>query len=187
MKKSNVYTMTGDNGSTSLVGGERVMKNDIRLEAYGTVDELNSIIGYLASTSKLNSSIEEFLRAIQNRLFNIGAYLATDNPKSIRREVVGLSYANIAKIEEEIDRLDSELPPLNRFVLPGGSSVSAMAHMCRTITRRCERRVISLADTTYVDPCIIKYLNRLSDFFFVFARFNNIQNQIEEIFWDKDC
>ncbi|MEF9924395.1 MAG: cob(I)yrinic acid a,c-diamide adenosyltransferase [Muribaculaceae bacterium] len=187
MKKSNVYTTTGDNGTTSLVGGKRVMKTDIRLEAYGTVDELNSVIGYLTTTSKLHTGISDFLRIVQNKLFNIGAYLATDNPMNSRIETKGLSHADVAKMEEVIDRLDEELPPLSNFVLPCGNSVSSMAHICRTITRRCERRVIALADTVYVDNNIITYLNRLSDFFFVLARFTNVQNQIEEIFWDKDC
>lgn len=186
MKKSNVYTSTGDNGTTSLVGGKRVKKNDFRLDVYGTVDELNSTIGYLCAISKLSVSMDSFLKTIQNKLFNIGSYLATDNPESKITEVRGLTKDDVVKLEKMIDTLDSELPPLSRFILPGGSAVSGMAHICRTVTRRCERLVVKLAETTYVDPNVIKYLNRLSDFFFVFARFNNINNQIEEIFWDKE-
>ena len=186
MKKSNVYTATGDNGTTSLVGGKRVKKNDFRLDVYGTVDELNSVIGYLCTISKLSGNMDTFLKTIQNKLFNIGSYLATDNPDNRITEVKGLSKEDVVKLESMIDTLDSELPPLNSFILPGGSAISGMAHICRTVTRRCERLVVKLSETTYVDPNVIKYLNRLSDFFFVFARFNNINNQIEEIFWDKE-
>lgn len=186
MKKSNVYTATGDNGTTSLVGGKRVKKNDFRLDVYGTVDELNSVIGYLCTISKLGCNMDSFFKTIQNKLFNIGSYLATDNPDNKITEVKGLSKEDVVKLENMIDTLDSELPPLNCFILPGGSAISGMAHICRTVTRRCERLVVELAETTYVDPVVIKYLNRLSDFFFVFARFNNINNQIEEIFWDKE-
>ena len=186
MKKSNIYTATGDSGTTSLVGGKRVRKNDFRLEVYGTVDELNSVIGYLCAISKLGSDMDSFLKGIQNKLFNIGSYLATDNPENKITEVNGLTKEDIIKVENMIDTLDSEIPPLNRFILPGGSTVSAMAHICRTVTRRCERLAVRLSENTYVDPDILKYLNRLSDFFFVFARFNNITNQIEEIFWEKE-
>lgn len=187
IKKSNVYTMAGDKGETSLAGGRRVPKDDIRIEAYGTVDELNSFIGVLDNLHNIPSDIKEYLRVIQNKLFCIGAYLATDHPAYTTSKAAGLTDSDIARIEQVIDMLDSELPPLNAFVLPGGSRISSFAHVCRTVTRRCERRVVSLANDSYIDPNVLTYLNRLSDFFFVLARFNNIHNQIEEIFWNKDC
>ena len=186
--KSNIYTATGDAGTTSLVGGKRIKKNDIRIEAYGTIDELNSFIGHLTISAKVSHpEMYKYLREVQSKMFNIGGYLATDNPNSEHTTCRGLSEADITKIEGIIDRLDGELPPLHNFILPGSSTLSAVANICRAVTRRCERRVLDLADVTYVDPVILKFLNRLSDFFLVFARFNNIHNQIEEVFWDPNC
>ncbi len=185
VKKSIVYTATGDNGTTSLVGGKRVSKDDVRLEAYGTVDELNAHIGLLDNLHNVPSDIKSFLRVIQNKLFNIGAYLATETAPGTK--AMGLDDDDIANIEHQIDLLDAELPPLRNFVLPGGSRISSRAQICRTVARRCERRVVTLANEHDVDQNVLTYLNRLSDYFFVLARFNNIHNQIEEIFWDKDC
>lgn len=186
--KSNIYTETGDNGTTSLVGGKRVKKTDIRIEAYGTVDELNAFLGKLAINCKLEyPEMYGFLRKIQNKLFNIGAYLASDNSSSQRTPCPNLTIDDVTEVEHTIDALDGELPPINRFILPGGSQLSASAQVCRVVTRRCERRVLELADEAYVDPVVLKYLNRLSDFFFVFARYNNIHNQIEEIFWNPEA
>lgn len=187
MKKSGLYTRTGDTGTTSLVGGKRVKKNDIRIEAYGSVDELNANIGLLVTLPNLDDEFREIFIFIQNKLFNIGSYLATDNPENNMTECLGLGHEAISRLEHEIDRLDSEVPPLTNFVLPGGSRRSAMAHVCRTVCRRCERRIISLADITYVDPNVLRFINRLSDFLFVFSRFNNVNNQVDEIFWNKDC
>lgn len=187
MKKSNVYTATGDKGQTSLVGGKRVPKDDLRLEAYGTVDELNSFIGVLDNLHNIPSETKALLRVIQNKLFNIGAYLATDYPTNTTSTASGLNADDIARLERAIDELDAELPPIRNFILPGGSRISSFAHICRTVTRRCERRVVTLAGKNYIDPNVITYLNRLSDYFYVLARFNNIHNQIEEIFWDKEC
>ena len=172
VKKSIVYTATGDKGTTSLVGGKRVSKDDVRLEAYGTVDELNAHIGLLDNLHNVPSDIKSFLRVIQNKLFT---------------KAMGLDDDDIANIEHQIDLLDAELPPLRNFVLPGGSRISSRAQICRTVARRCERRVVTLANEHDVDQNVLTYLNRLSDYFFVLARFNNIHNQIEEIFWDKDC
>ena len=186
IKKSNVYTATGDGGQTSLASGQRVAKDDVRLEAYGTVDELNSFIGMLDNLHNIPGDTKEVLRIVQNKLFNIGGYLATDSADIDR--CFGLDETDVSRLEHFIDVLDSELPPLRRFVLPGGSRISSVSHVCRSVCRRCERRVISLQHAgVKVDPNVVKYLNRLSDFFFVLARFNNIHNQIEEIFWDKDC
>jgi cob(I)alamin adenosyltransferase len=186
--KSKIYTKTGDEGTTSIIGGKRLKKNDIRIEAYGNIDELNSYVGMLAISAKLSHpNVFPLLRIIQNQLFNIGAYLATDNPSNSPIPAKGIAQRDVETLEAKIDELDGELPPLHNFILPGSSQLSSLAHICRTITRRCERRVIALADTVYIDPIVVKYLNRLSDFFFVFARFNNISNQIPENFWNKEC
>ena len=172
--KGKVYTRTGDAGTTSLVSGNRVSKDDVRVEAYGTVDELNSNIGVLLHSTKLdNQEVIALLRKAQNKLFNIGAYLAND--------------AADATLEQMMDKMSELLPPMRGFILPGGSRLSATADRCRTITRRAERRVVTLSRTATVNPLVLEYLNRLSDFFFVFARFNNINNQVEEIYWDKDA
>ena len=183
--KSKVYTLTGDLGETSLVGGKRVRKDDVRVEAYGTVDELNANIGLLAHNSKLESTgMSHEIKVIQNKLFNIGAYLATEVEPNT--PVRGLTSDDVHQLEHCIDTMDEELPPMQGFILPGGSRLSALCDICRTVTRRAERRVVALAHQAYVAPEIIQFLNRLSDFFFVFSRYNNIQNQTEEIYWDKD-
>ena len=179
--KSKVYTLTGDKGTTALVGGKRVAKDDARVEAYGTIDELNAHLGLLAHNTKLDENMPKLIRKIQNKLFNIGAYLATENAT----EPFGLTQDDVALLEQRIDEMDAELPPMQGFILPGGSRLSALGDICRTVTRRAERRVVALSHTATVHPLVLQYLNRLSDFFFVFARFNNIQNQVEEIYWEK--
>lgn len=183
MKKSFIYTGTGDQGTTTLVGGKRVDKDNVRIEAYGTIDELNAQIGMLATAPTLQPEAVPQLIHIQNKLFNIGAYLATEGASSPE----GLTAADVADLEHSIDEMDAELPPLSSFVLPGGSRRSALCHTCRTVARRAERRIVALSHEAHVDPIVIRYINRLSDFFFVFARFNNVHNQFDEIFWDKDC
>ena len=180
-----VYTRTGDAGMTSLVSGNRVSKDDVRVEAYGTVDELNSNIGVLLHSTKLDDQdVIALLRKAQNKLFNIGAYLANDREDA---SLYGLTQDDVTALEQKMDKMSIELPPMRGFILPGGSRLSAQADRCRTITRRAERRVVTLARTAHVEPLVLEYLNRLSDFFFVFARFNNIQNQVVEIYWDKDA
>ena len=183
--KGKVYTRTGDAGTTSLVSGNRVSKDDVRVEAYGTVDELNSNIGVLLHSTKLdNQNVIALLRKAQNKLFNIGAYLANDREDAT---LYGLTPDDVKALEKMMDEMNEELPPMTGFVLPGGSRLSAQADRCRTITRRAERRVVTLNRTAPVNPLVLEYLNRLSDFFFVFARYNNITNQVEEIYWDKDA
>jgi len=183
--KGKVYTRTGDTGQTSLVSGNRVSKDDVRVEAYGTVDELNSNIGVLLHSTKLDDpDIVALLRKAQNKLFNIGAYLANDSKDA---SLYGLSQQDVTDLEKMMDEMSEELPPMQGFILPGGTRLSATADRCRTITRRAERRVVSLARVAPVDPLVLEYLNRLSDFFFVFARFNNIHNLVAEIYWDKDA
>ena len=181
---SKVYTRTGDAGQTSLVSGTRVYKDDVRVEAYGTVDELNSNLGVLLHSTKLdNAEVVAIIRKAQNKLFNIGGYLANDKADKL----YGVTQEDVAELERMMDQMNEELPPAQGFVLPGGTRLSATADRCRTITRRAERRVVTLAKVAPIDPLVLEYLNRLSDFFFVFARFNNIQNQVEEIYWDKNA
>ncbi len=184
MKKSIVYTCTGDAGTTSLVGGKRVKKNDIRIEAYGTVDELNSCIGLLESMAELPAELAGIFNFVQNKLFNIGAYLATDNAGV---EITGLGKCDIERLEKAIDLLDSQLPQLNSFVLPGGSREASVAHICRTVCRRSERNIVALDSVCRVSPLVLGFINRLSDFMFVVARFGNVSNNVGEIFWNKDC
>ena len=184
MNISKVYTRTGDAGQTSLVSGTRVDKDDMRVEAYGTIDELNSNLGVLLHSTKLdNQEVFAIIRKAQNKLFNIGGYLANDKADKL----YGVYKEDVEELEAMMDRMNEELPPAQGFVLPGGTRLSAQADRCRTVTRRAERRVVTLAKVAPIDPLVLEYLNRLSDFFFVFARFNNIQNQVEEIYWDKNA
>lgn len=185
--KSKVYTLTGDKGTTSLVGGQRVAKDDIRVEAYGTVDELNAHIGQVVNAIKgTMPEVENLLFKVQNKLFNVGAYLATEQTDD-QSPVYGLQEDDIKAVEAMIDALDEELPPMRGFILPGGTRLSALCDICRTVTRRAERRVVTLASQAPVNPLVLRFLNRLSDFFFVFARFNNVTNQAEEVLWDKNA
>ena len=181
---SKVYTRTGDAGQTSLVSGTRVDKDAVRVEAYGTIDELNSNLGVLLHSTKLdNAEVISIVRKAQNKLFNIGGYLANDKADKL----YGVTQEDVAELESMMDQMNEVIPPAQGFVLPGGTRLSAQADRCRTITRRAERRVVTLAKVAPIDPLVLEYLNRLSDFFFVFARFNNIQNQVEEIYWDKNA
>lgn len=186
--KSKIYTLTGDRGTTSLVGGQRVDKDDMRVEAYGTVDELNSHIGVLASalTGDAHSNASATLFKIQNRLFNLGAYLATpcDNDSA---PVLRLTGNDIAMLEANIDEMDAMLPALKGFILPGGCMAAAQCDVCRTVARRAERRVITLSHTAPINPIVKQYLNRLSDFFFVLSRYLNIINHFDEIYWDNNA
>lgn len=179
-----VYTLTGDKGTTALVGGQRVDKDCTRVEAYGTIDELNAQIGLLAHhLADANDDVKNLIYVIQNKLFNIGAYLATDNA-DVEASVFGLTDADVKVLEQKIDEMEA---PFRGFILPGGSLVSAQSDVCRTVARRAERRVVTLAKEAPVSPLVMRYINRLSDFFFVFARFNNIKANIHEFYWDKNA
>lgn len=185
--KSNVYTRGGDKGTTSLVGGTRVAKNSPRLEAYGTVDELNSWIGMVAASPVFKDAkdpdIVDELVKIQHRLFDIGSALATEETSSWQPEpfpAMALQY-----LEKLIDKIDSLLPRHNRFIIPGGTMASARAHVARTVARRAERLIITLTDTAAIDPLILPYINRLSDFLFVLARYAVMLEGEKEIFWEK--
>lgn len=180
--KSPLYTMTGDHGRTSLVGGTRVSKCDPRIEAYGTVDELNSQIAMLAVGCKEPyPDIYDLLLMIQNKLFNIGAYLDTENAKA----ALGIEDEDVEAIERIIDIIYEKVPKFTRFVLPGGTKLSAQADICRTVARRAERRIVSLADNAPVNPEVLRFINRISDLFFVLGRYNNIMTGTEELFWEK--
>lgn len=185
-EKSKIYTRTGDRGQTSLVGGVKVDKWDVRLEAYGTVDELNSFIGWLIQLPGVEEE-SELLRFVQNKLFVVGSYLATDVAFTELREVSKLNPEDVSRIEQRIDELDAQLPPLTDFVLPGGSEAATAAHICRTVCRRAERHICELASQHPVDDDIIRFINRLSDYLFVFARFSNYMKNGREIYWDKSC
>lgn len=163
-----IYTKTGDEGQTSLYGGKRVSKDDIRIEAYGTVDELNAHLGHLISVLPESVNQRALLLEIQNRLFTIGSNLASDPDKDL--PVPDLLDSDIEKLESAMDNMDSTLEPLRAFVLPGGSVANSVAHVCRTVARRSERRIISLSSVSEVNPILIKYVNRLSDYFFVLSR-----------------
>ena len=196
MKKSNVYTRTGDRGMTSLVGGERVFKNDNRLEAYGTIDELSSTIGLLITYLKEDTDEEKFLRNIQHLLFNLGGFLATDTSTTKLTAMTVISFEQVTVIEKEIDKLDALLPKLSSFVLPGGSRGACVAHQARTICRRAERRMLSLYEEVYtvednkqseLDSHILVFINRLSDYLFVLSRKINKDEGIDEIMWENVC
>lgn len=184
MAKSSVYTRTGDGIHTSIIGGERIPKYSLRLEAYGTVDELSSFIGNLVADDSVIDQQRIDLLKVQNMLFNIGGYLAT--PPSIRKsEVPGLTQDNISQMENWIDFMDDQLPKLNNFIIPGGCKASAKANMARTVCRRAERRIIQLADQEEINPLVIAYINRLSDYLFVIGRYLNKFANFEEIVWQK--
>ncbi|MDD3320890.1 MAG: cob(I)yrinic acid a,c-diamide adenosyltransferase [Paludibacter sp.] len=177
-----LYTKTGDKGQTGLIGGSRVMKNDVRIEAYGTVDELNSFIGLLTCQPITNQDLI-FLRSIQHQLFSIGSYLATDRSKVELSTASILKDEVIVRLESEIDRIDEILPKLSSFILPGGSQTGSMCHICRAITRRAERRLFDVKQVYDVDNQIIIFVNRLSDYFFALSRLYTLKNGGEEICW----
>lgn len=176
-----IYTRTGDKGTTALLGGTRVSKSHLRLEAYGTVDELNSYMGLLCDQEVNKNGLEE-LRYIQDRLFTIGASLATDPGKEVRNNPV-LEEADVQLLEKAIDRMEDRLPPLRSFILPGGHQSVSFCHIARTVCRRAERNIVALADVERVEEIIIRYLNRLSDYLFVLARKMGQELGAEEVAW----
>lgn len=178
-----VYTRTGDKGTTSLVGGTRVEKNDIRLEAYGTVDELNSWLGLIDSSKFIPERAHDTLLDAMNRMFDIGSTLATE-PES-KWQPAPFPQAAVTALEKAIDELEEILPRHNKFVLPGGHPDAARTNIARTVARRAERRIISLAQTTAVDPTILRYINRLSDYLFTLSRAINCINSQEELYWNS--
>lgn len=191
-KAKRIYTRGGDAGQTSLVSGTRVSKADPRLEAYGTVDELNCVVGVLIHeigrelTTKCAPAQVEALRAtltaIQHELFNVGSRLACEK-EEILRQLPEVAEARILDLEKWMDTYSEELSKLEHFILPGGSASAAQAHMARTVARRAERACVHLASVSLVEPVLIRYLNRLNDYFFVLARYLNHLLGIEEPIW----
>ena len=183
MKKSSIYTKTGDKGNTSLVGGKRVSKTHIRLDAYGTIDELNSFVGLLVCEIN-DDDLKNFLIYIQNKLFVVGSYLATETEAQTPSSAQIITDKDVEALETMMDDMDAKLPKLNRFILPGGSESAARAHVCRTICRRAERNVYRVADDFPIDEMILIFLNRLSDFFFLAARTES-QKAGKEMYWEQ--
>lgn len=175
-----IYTKGGDKGETSLVGGTRVSKAHAKIEAYGTVDELNSSIGVFANA--LDNVYAYFLQNIQHKLFNIGSLLAAE--ANVPFELPSIEEADIESLEKEIDRLNENLPKLKSFILPGGSMVCGQVHISRCICRRAERRVVALEEDSYA--IILRYLNRLSDYLFILSREVLRIEKLPEVKWDKE-
>lgn len=177
-----IYTRTGDNGTTGLLGGQRLSKDAPRVEAYGSVDELNAHIGLALTHLRGHARVSEMLQQVQNTLFVIGSELAT--PAGHKPPVEPVSDSQVQELEGWIDELEQALPPLRHFILPGGSAAAAVLHVARTVCRRTERRVVALFHTEPGNMHIITYVNRLSDLLFVMARAVNAAEGVEDVIWD---
>lgn len=181
-KKSMVYTKTGDKGKTGLIGGTRVYKSDTRLDAYGTVDELNSFIGLIRSYD-IDEDIVAYIIEIQKKLFVIGGYLATDQSRMKVQNTTTIFPEDIDTIENKIDLLDADLTPMTHFVLPGGNLLISYCHVARTVCRRAERVIVKMAEDYPVEELVVRYINRLSDYLFVLGRKLCQDESFEEIKW----
>jgi len=178
-----VYTKTGDKGSTGLIGGTRVPKDHIRIEAYGTVDELNSLLGVVTDQLQ-DPEINEWILEIQDRLFTVGSSLATDPGKDTRMKLPDLHDTDVTWLEQHIDKMEEVLPPMRSFILPGGHLAASQAHVARCVCRRAERLCVHMQTREeFVAPVVLQYLNRLSDFLFVLARFIVHRKGAKEIPW----
>lgn len=177
-----IYTKTGDKGRTSLIGGTKVSKAHLRIEAYGTIDELNSYIG-LCKDLLTDEAVRKMLHEVQDRLFTIGAALACDPARETKMNIPDLHEEDCVLLENEIDRMNEQLPEMKTFILPGGHTVISHIHITRCICRRAERCCVRLEDESTVEPIIIKYLNRLSDYLFVLARYTGYLLQVNDIPW----
>jgi len=173
-----IYTKKGDQGKTSLIGGTRVSKHHLRIESYGTIDELNSYIGLIRS-QKIDEGQKAILKEIQDRLFTIGSSLASD-PERSKMKIPDLQEADVTLLEEEMDKMNESLPPLTHFILPGGELSVASCHLARCVCRRAERITVHLAEESFVDEKVLIYLNRLSDYLFVLGRKVAYDDEIEE-------
>ncbi|MGA2089156.1 MAG: cob(I)yrinic acid a,c-diamide adenosyltransferase [Stellaceae bacterium] len=180
VRLTRIYTRGGDEGETSLVGGRRVAKHDLRVEAYGTVDEANAVLGLARLRAK--GALAAMLARIQNDLFDLGADLATPHEGGKAKGALRIVAAQVKRLEREIDGLNAKLKPLDSFVLPGGSELAASLHVARTVVRRAERHAVALAKREAINPEAIKYLNRLSDHLFVLARFANAKGK-KDLLW----
>ena len=207
MKITKVYTRTGDKGETSLVGGVRRKKSDIRLEAYGTIDELSAHLGLLAamlgdcqgatgvSASKdktatgtmVMSEHRDVILRVQNTLFHVGTHLATDQETTPLYPSALLPKGEVEHLEQLIDQMNAQLPESQGFILPGGALAAAQSHVARTVCRRAERRIVALMEVAKVDDEIVQYVNRLSDYLFVLAKIINFNTGVQEILWENAC
>ena len=186
-----VYTRTGDRGETALVGGKRVAKDSLRIEAYGTIDELNSIVGLARvfneeslDAGEAHRFLDEVLCQIQDELFDLGSELATP-PEFFQQGMYRVGGGEIARLEKLMDKCQKDLEPLTSFILPGGGRVGAHLHQCRTVCRRAEREILRLSREEEINPEVIKYVNRLSDLFFVLSRWIAKQTGEQEYLWQR--
>jgi cob(I)alamin adenosyltransferase len=183
-----IYTKTGDDGTTGLIGGSRVRKSDPRLDCYGTIDELNAGLGLAvtaADAEPVTRELTEAFRAVQSDLFTIGSHLAVPDESPHKANLPPLDEAMVARLEMQIDAAEAELPPLRNFVLPGGTEASARLHLARTVCRRAERLLVDFALDRPVPPVVVTYLNRLSDWLFVQARLCNHRAGVADIPWSS--
>lgn len=178
-----IYTKTGDKGKTSLIGGTKVPKSHLRIDTYGTVDELNSWMG-LVSDHMEEAAVKDLIREIQDRLFTIGSSLATDPDKETKMKIPDLHEADVKLLEDSIDSMNGVLPEMKFFVLPGGHKAVSHCHIARCVCRRAERLCVNMQEQDmHVEPLVLQYLNRLSDYLFVLARYAGHQLQVAEIPW----
>ena len=184
-----VYTKTGDGGLTSIVGGHKVSKSNLRVNVFGEMEELNVIIGYciLEISTNTDSCLDEinYLQRIQHELFNLGNMVAT-LPENFNSQMPAIDKADVKYMEDKIDALNKDLPVLKSFILPGGSDLSVNFHMARSVCRRCERLAVELSESEEIDNFILKYLNRLSDLLFVLSRWANNRQNVDEYFWNPN-
>lgn len=176
-----VYTKKGDDGKTSLLSGTRIPKHALRIETYGAIDELNSFLGLLSAQT---TYLKDFIVSVQSKLFDVGSYLAADGLHE-KYSLKGVEEKDIEALEQSIDKMTDELPPLRNFILPGSCELNALAHICRTVCRRAERKATLLAEKESVKPEIVRYLNRLSDWFFVYARYVSLREGVQDKEWKK--
>jgi cob(I)alamin adenosyltransferase len=180
-----LYTKTGDKGTTSLLGGKKVRKDNPRIDAYGNVDELNSFLGLLKDQDEVAKELKDQIFWIQEHLFTIGSILATESGFS-GFELPKITDSHVNQLENWIDTFDSEVPPLKNFILPGGHPAISMSHVCRSVCRRTERSIISLDEFDEIDGVIIRFMNRLSDYLFIFARAIGNRLNVPEIPWSPN-
>jgi cob(I)alamin adenosyltransferase len=181
--KSSIYTKKGDDGSTQLVGGAKVEKSDKRVSLYGQVDELNSWVGVVRAYD-IEPEIDQFLEDLQKELFSLGAFLACEPSKRASLKISSISFEFVQRIEGEIDFLDGACSKLTKFVLPGGSKAASFFHICRVNCRKLERELNFVKNENYINSDILSFTNRLSDYFFVAARYENIKKGNAEVLWD---
>lgn len=183
MSKAKIYTKSGDSGQTGLIGGTRVAKSDERLDAYGTIDELNSHLGMIRSYP-LDKADRDFIVFLQTKMLSVGAYLATDQEAAELLPETTLEEDDLARMEDKIDEYEEDLPLLTHFVLPGGHPQVSAIHIARTVCRRAERQIVKLSDIFAIEDRVVQFINRLSDYLFVLARRITKNVKCEEIFWE---